>query len=190
MPTRSEPSADRDLVDVLSDAWRTEVLHHDRGEFAFVKRTARLGVLLEERMTSTLSPWGLTRADYGVLSTLRLIGAPHELKPSDLKARLLLTSGGVSNVLNRLEKCGYVVRERDGQDGRSFWVRLTPEGVEVATAIIEAWAAAQTAMFADVPADACATASDALRAVLVALGDREPAPVQRRLGGLTGRRRG
>lgn len=173
---RSQPT--RDLVDSLSDAWHAQLKEADRGEFELVKRAARLGVLIEDRMAQALAPWGFTRADYGVLSTLWLAGPPYELRPSDLKARVLLTSGGVSNVLNRLEDAGHIERERDLADGRSCWVRLTEHGVDVARQVVLQWAAAQTEMFADIPEPVWRLASEVLRTVLIALGDREPPPAR------------
>jgi DNA-binding MarR family transcriptional regulator len=69
-----------------------------------------------------------------VLATLRSVGSPFELRPTGLQARLLLSSGGISNVLNRLERNGLVERQRDSNDGRSCWVRLTGEGAKLAYA--------------------------------------------------------
>jgi DNA-binding MarR family transcriptional regulator len=146
----------------------------DRPEFELVKRAARIGVMLEDKLTVCLAPWRLTKADFNVLSILRSVGVPFELRPTDLKARLLLSSGGTSNVLNRLEKAGYIQRERHRTDGRSSWVRLTNAGVETADATVRTWAREQADIFRAVPPDVSRTAADALRQVLVALGDHEP----------------
>ncbi|MBL1098381.1 MarR family transcriptional regulator [Streptomyces coffeae] len=59
------------------------------------------------------------RADYGALNALLSAGEPYELRPMDLRERLLLTSGGTSNVLNRLVKAGLLTRQQDASDGRS-----------------------------------------------------------------------
>jgi DNA-binding MarR family transcriptional regulator len=76
-------------------------------------------------------------------------------------------------VLNRLEKAGHIERERD-DDGRSSWVRLTDTGVETVNATLGAWAAAQADIFRAVPSSVSRAAADALREVLVALGDCKP----------------
>jgi DNA-binding MarR family transcriptional regulator len=164
----------RDLIDGIVDAWRAEMPELDHAEFELVKRAARLGVMLEDELSARLAPWNLTKADFNVLGILRSAGSPYEVRPTDLKARLLLTSGGISNVLNRLEKAGHIERERDDDDGRSSWVRLTDTGVETVNATLGAWAAAQADIFRAVPSKVSRAAADALREVLVALGDCEP----------------
>jgi DNA-binding MarR family transcriptional regulator len=170
----TDRTSGRDLIDGIADAWRSEMPDLDQPEFALARRAARLGILLQEALASTLAPWNLTKTDYAVLNTLRSVGAPHEMRPSDLKVRLLLTSGGVSNVLNRLEKAGLVEREQDTTDGRSSWVRLTSTGVETADVTMQAWSQAESDFFRFVPREAILAASDALREVLIAIGDLEP----------------
>src|ERR1700761_2316867 len=176
-------SAGRDFVDCLSDDWQAERPDLDRPEYELGKRVVRLNLRLENAMAECLAPRGLTRADYAVLSTLRFAGSPYELRPTDLKARNMLTSGGVSNVLNRLEKAGLIERVWDSADGRSSWVRLTGAGVETADDVVNAWSQAQVDLFRGVPDDVSRAASDVLRQVLIALGDREPLPARTRKQG-------
>jgi DNA-binding MarR family transcriptional regulator len=171
----------RDLVEGLTSAWRREMPEIDRIDAEMTRRAARLGVILQDRLQDCLMPWGLTRADFSVLNVLRSIGQPYELRPTDLSARLLLSSGGVSNVLNRLAKTGLIERERDSRDGRGTWVRLTPRGVEVAEATMRAWVADQETLYRNVTPQMARAAADALRDVLLAIGDVEPtAPSARR----------
>ena len=162
-------------MDAVADDWRREMPEHDGPEFELIMRAGRLGQLLEEALSECLIPWNLTKADYGVLRTLRTSGAPYELRPTDICNRLLLTSGGVSNVINRLERLGLAERIPDRSDGRSSWVRLTGAGTGAAEDAMRAWSAAQEQMFAGVDALLARQVSDALREVLLALGDREPA---------------
>jgi DNA-binding MarR family transcriptional regulator len=167
-------------MDAFIDNWRRELPELDQPLFDFVKRAARLGQLLEEALGECLLPWSLGKADYNVLSILRAVGAPYELRPTDLRNRLLLTSGGVSNIVNRLERLQLVERAPDPADGRSSWVRLTPDGVETAQETIRAWAAVQEQLFSGMPPQLAQQGSDMLRSVLVALGDQEPvAPASR-----------
>jgi DNA-binding MarR family transcriptional regulator len=163
-------------MDAFIDSWRRELPDLDQPVFDFVKRAARLGQLLEEALGECLAPWGLGKADYNVLSILRAVGAPYELRPTDLRNRLLLTSGGVSNIVNRLERLTLVERTPDRADGRSSWVRLTPGGVETAEETIRAWAAVQEQLLSGLSPHLAQQGSDLLREVLLALGDREPVP--------------
>jgi DNA-binding MarR family transcriptional regulator len=98
---------------------------------------------LHDRLTAHSARWNLTKGEVNVLATLRSVGSPFELRPTSLQARLLLSSGGISNVLNRLERNGLVERQRDSNDGRSCWVRLTGEGAELAYAFARSWTEAQ-----------------------------------------------
>jgi DNA-binding MarR family transcriptional regulator len=166
----------RDLVDAITDAWRTEAPELNRPEFELSKRATRLAMMLQSELTARLAPWGLTRADYNVLSALRSVGTPYELRHGDLRARLVLSSGGTTNVLNRLEKVGFIERERNNSDARSSWVRLTKAGFDTADLTVRAWAEAQADIYRAVPPEVSRAASDALRQVLLALGDHEPTP--------------
>jgi DNA-binding MarR family transcriptional regulator len=173
-------TSDRDLIDGMVDAWRREMPDPNGPGYELARRAVRLGVLLEDALAPVLASRNLTKADYGVLTALRLVGAPYELRPSDLKIRLLLTSGGVTTVLKRLQKAGLVEREQDTTDGRSSWVRLTSTGIETAGATMQAWSEAESRFFLAAPPEVVQAASDALREVLVALGDLEPPTPQTR----------
>jgi DNA-binding MarR family transcriptional regulator len=170
----------RDLIDAMIDDWRKEMPDLDRPESWLARRAARLVVLLQDALAAQLWSWDLTRTDYAVLNTLRSVGAPYELRPSDLKLRLLLSSGGVSNVLNRLEKMGLVEREQDTTDARSSWVRLTSAGVETAGSTMRMWSQAQADFFRAVPPDVVESASAALREVLIAIGEVAPPTAETR----------
>jgi DNA-binding MarR family transcriptional regulator len=165
----------RDRMDAVIDSWRRELPGFDRPLFELVKRAARLSQILEEALSECLAPWNLAKADFNVLSVLRTAGAPYELRPTDLRNRLLLTSGGVSNIINRLERLNLVERIPDPADGRSSWVRLTADGIGVAEDTMRAWGTAQEQALSDVDPQLADQASSTLRAVLLALGDREPA---------------
>jgi DNA-binding MarR family transcriptional regulator len=78
---------------------------------------------------AALNRLGLTKAGYDILAVLRAAGAPYRLRPSVLTQRLVLTSGGTSNVLRRLAAADLVERDPDPSDARSSWVRLSAHGV-------------------------------------------------------------
>lgn len=172
----------RDLIDGIVDAWRREMPDLYRPEAQMAARAVRLSVLLDHVLAAELARWDLLQTDFAVLTALRSVGAPYELRPSDLKDRLLLTSGGVTTVLKRLEKAGLIEREQDTADRRSSRVRLTSTGIETAGATVQAWSAAESRFFQAVPPEVVQAASDTLREVLVAVGDLEPptAPTRKR----------
>jgi DNA-binding MarR family transcriptional regulator len=161
----------KDTVDVIAATWARELPGVVGNELELGKRASRLSTMLAARVDAELARLGLTKAEYEILAVLRTVGAPYRLRPTDIGARLLLTSGGTSNVLRRLEAAGLVERDADPSDARSSWVRLSARGVEVAEDAVRAASAAQAALLGAVPVDVVEAAVDALRRVLVELGD-------------------
>ncbi|TDE01063.1 MarR family transcriptional regulator [Jiangella asiatica] len=133
------------------------------------KRASRLADQVEQATKAELAELGLTYAEFDVLAALRRAGGP--LRPSELTRSVLLTSGGTSNVLQRLVAAGYVEREADQGDARGRWVRLTDTGAAVTDQGMAASARAYEDVLAGIPAGAIAAAADALREI-VAVTDR------------------
>lgn len=160
-----------DRVDEMLAAWRAE-----RPEFAtlpleLAKRIGRLSALCTEAAQRALEGFGVTYAEFDVLATLRRAGAPYRLKPGRLAEASMLTTGGTSNILQRLAAAGLVEREPDPDDRRSSWVRLTPGGAELAERIARATTDAQAALFARVPDATARALAGLMRETLLALGD-------------------
>jgi len=167
----------RDTVDGILDAWRGQLPEIAGVELELSKRAGRLHTLLSDATAAQLTRFGLTKAEYDVLAVLRSSGRPYRLRPTDLTARLLLSSGGTSNVLRRLVAEGLVTeglvtREADPDDARSTWVQLTDKGVETADDAVKASTEAQRRLLTAVPPETARHAADVLREVLLALGDR------------------
>ncbi|GLW12220.1 MarR family transcriptional regulator [Microtetraspora sp. NBRC 13810] len=163
---------ERDHVDEIIERWRTELPEVATTELEVVRRTGMLKARIEAVTQAVLAEHGLTFADFDVLATLRRAGRPYRLKPSTLASLSMLTTGGTSNILQRLEAAGLVAREPDPADGRSSWVRLTPLGVEKATRLVLATTEAHTDLLSGVPETSLRELADLLREVLVSLGDR------------------
>jgi DNA-binding MarR family transcriptional regulator len=92
---------------------------------------------LTQAADRVLDEHGLTFGEYGVLAMLIRAGKPHQLSPGQLVAGLGLTSGGMSNILERLESKRLLRRRRAGQDRRSVTVSLTAVGVALADRLVE-----------------------------------------------------
>jgi len=80
---------------------------------------------------------GLNHAQFGVLAALRRSGPPYRLSPTELYSSLLITSGAVTNRLERLTAAGLVRRVPDPADGRSLLVALTPKGLRLIDRLVE-----------------------------------------------------
>jgi DNA-binding MarR family transcriptional regulator len=96
--------------------------------FTYLARTA---LYLEALQDECLAGSGISFGDYSVLRVLRNIGAPHRMAPSRLAEVVLRTTGGMTKIVDRLERAGLVERERDPADRRGVLVRLTRRGMTV-----------------------------------------------------------
>ncbi|MEV6304376.1 MarR family transcriptional regulator [Actinoplanes sp. NPDC051861] len=161
----------RDTVDEIAEAWDRELAGVVGTELALAKRAARVAGLMNGPVEEQLTRLGLTRAEYEILAVLRASGPPYRMRPSLLAQRLLLTSGGTSNVLRRLSAAGLIDRDPDPADARSSPVRLSPSGVKLAEDAVRAASAAQAIRLRDVPPEVTDAAISALRNLLLALGD-------------------
>ncbi|GLZ35898.1 MarR family transcriptional regulator [Lentzea sp. NBRC 105346] len=135
------------------------------------KRVMVLAGMLAEATRKTLAEQDLTGAEFDVLAALRRSGEPYRLKANELSNSLLLSTGGTSNVVNRLVTRNLVVREPDATDGRSTLVRLTDTGKAHAEKAVLANTKAHADVLDKIPADALDAATKALRDVFPHLPD-------------------
>ncbi|WP_248960381.1 MarR family winged helix-turn-helix transcriptional regulator [Sphaerisporangium perillae] len=161
----------RDEVDALVPAW-AGLPASLVAALELSKRVARIDGLFGQATRAEIAQLGLTYAEFDVLAALRREGEPYRLRPSELTRSLFLTSGGTSNVLQRLAKAGYVEREADTGDARSRWVRLTAQGLRVTDAALAASGKAHLEVIAGVPEEDVREAADALRKILAVIGKR------------------
>ncbi|HUQ57009.1 MarR family winged helix-turn-helix transcriptional regulator [Lentzea sp.] len=131
-----------DLVGGVVAWWARHAPDLPTETIEFTKRVARMHALTDRVTVAVLTRSGLSRAEYDVLGTL-LTSDGTRLKPSELSSRLLLTTGGLSNVLRSLERRGLTVRSADAADGRSRRVALTAQGKETAERVVREVVAAQ-----------------------------------------------
>lgn len=160
----------QDDVDGLAEGWRAAGMSSRViAQLELSKRIARIGGVLEQALKAELADLGLTYAEFDVLAALRRSG---QLKPSELSRSLYLTSGGTSNVLQRLTTVGYVEREADPDDARSRRVRLSDKGTTVTDRAMAMSVRLHEEILGRVPDAAVRQAADALREVLVEVGTR------------------
>lgn len=111
--------------------WRREFPDIDCSGKAVVGRLLHLREVFLAAIDRTLAKHRLKYPAFAVLATLRVQGAPYRMSPKALLDSLILTSGGLSNLLRRLEKAGHVRRMADEMDGRGVIVELTAQGRRV-----------------------------------------------------------
>lgn len=117
-----------DRVDAIIELWA-----HERPDLAtepmeVIGRIARVASLLTPRLQAAHKPFGLSRESFDVLATLRRSGAPYRLTPTELYRWLMLSSGAMTNRIDRLEHDGLVERVDDPRDRRGCLVGLTESG--------------------------------------------------------------
>lgn len=168
---RSHEQADRqDPVDRIVAQWAEERPDLQTRAMAVFGRIYRVADGMGRLQTAVYSRFGLSRGDFDVLATLRRSGPTHTLSPGDLAATLMLTSGGVTGRLNRLEARGLLRRSQDPQDRRGIRVTLTPEAVELIDQAVAAGLAEQRRVLDDALVDSDQEVlADLLRAVLLAI---------------------
>ncbi|MGI8335968.1 MarR family winged helix-turn-helix transcriptional regulator [Actinomadura scrupuli] len=165
-------SGTRDEVDALVPLWQAELPPSLVATLELSKRISRISGLFEQAVRAEMAELGLTYSEFDVLAALYRTGEPYRLKPSELSRSLFLTSGGTSNVLQRLTKAGYVEREANTGDGRSRWVQLTADGCRITRTALAASSRVHTEVMAGVPEESIREAADALREILLVVGRR------------------
>lgn len=117
-----------DRVGAGMQRWRREFPEIDCSGKAIVGRLLHLNEVFQSAINRTLARHKLKYPSFAVLATLRVQGAPYQMSPKALLDTLILTSGGLSNLLRRLERAGFVRRMADETDGRGVIVELTQKG--------------------------------------------------------------
>jgi DNA-binding MarR family transcriptional regulator len=120
-----------DHVDRLLGQWAGESPDLDVSALAVSTRIARLHRFLDLRLTQILDDYGLHQGEANVLAALRRSGPPYRLTPTALARSLLISSGAMTNRLDRLEARSLIERLPDDEDGRKVQVALTPAGREL-----------------------------------------------------------
>ena len=117
-----------DEVDVLVDAWRRERPDLDVAPLEVLSRVSRLARHLDLARREAFAAHDLEPWEFDVLAALRREGAPYTLSPGRLLQVTLVTSGTMTNRIDRLEAKGLVGRVPDPNDGRGVQVVLTDAG--------------------------------------------------------------
>lgn len=117
-----------DEVDALVAAWTRERPDLDVAPLHVLSRVTRLSKHLDRARRVAFAEHDLEASEFDVLAALRRSGEPYALSPGVLVDQLLVTSGTMTNRIDRLESKGLVRREPDPQDGRGVLVNLTDRG--------------------------------------------------------------
>ena len=121
-----------DHVDKIQAQWAKELPDADLSAQSIIARLHRLANHLTAEVTAVYAEYGLSEGEFDILCAIRREGEPYEVRPADIAKTTMVTTGGTSKRLDKLEKTGLIERvPHRGGDGRSKMVRLTPVGIEL-----------------------------------------------------------
>ena len=117
-----------DHVHRRREQWSKELPDVDTTGMAVLGRARWIALRARPAIEAVFARHDLDTGEFDVLSTLLRSGPPYRLRPTELYTSLMISSGGLTDRLNRLQKAGLITREPSPHDARSLLVELTPEG--------------------------------------------------------------
>jgi len=164
-------SQEHDSVDRIKRQWNDVRPDVDISPMEVIGRVSRLSRLIDRRLAENFARFGIENWMYDVLATLRRTGEPCELAAGDLVRQTMVTTGAITNRIDRLEQRGLVERGK-AEDRRKVMVRLTPEGLRLVDEIVDSHMAAEREILAALTTRQQADLTRYLRTTLLHLGDR------------------
>ncbi|MCP3819697.1 MarR family transcriptional regulator [Streptomyces sp. A3M-1-3] len=160
-----------DHVDRVLEQWAAERPDLDASPMAVIGRLKRLSRLIDTELRRTFAAHGLDPASFDVLATLRRSGPPYRLTPAELMRTAMVTSGAITQRLDRLEDRGLVSRTPSAADGRVVHVSLTADGRTLIDRALPDHVANENRLLGALGTSERDALADALRSLLVSLGD-------------------
>jgi DNA-binding MarR family transcriptional regulator len=117
-----------DRVARIQHEWARERPDIDVSPQGVIGRLHRLAARLSDELAVVFRAHGLSAGEFDVLAALRRAGPPFERTPTELAESTMITSGGLTKRVDRLEDAGLVLRRPNAHDGRGRVVALTAAG--------------------------------------------------------------
>jgi DNA-binding MarR family transcriptional regulator len=137
-----------DEVDTIVEAWRRERPDLDLAPMEVLSRISRLARHLDRLRANAFSAHDLESWEFDVLAALRRTGPPYRLSPGQLLRETLVTSGTMTNRVDRLVERGLVTRQDHPNDRRGVLVELTDAGRDAVDAALAELIAAERQIMA------------------------------------------
>ena len=170
----------KDFVDHLMERWQSQRPDLDVRPIAVVGRAIRIAETLKRELKDLLKPHGLEVWEFDVLATLRWRGKEVGMTPKELIEATMVTSGTMTNRIDRLEKAGFVRREPNPDDRRSVRIVLADPGIDVVEQALTAHIESAHSAVVDLTEDDRESAARILRQVLARVeppGADPPVPI-------------
>ena len=165
-----------DAVDRILEQWAVERPDLDFSPVGIVGRITQLQREVHLAQRATFARHGLDAPSFDVLAALRRAGPPYQLTPTALMRTALVTSGAITQRLDRLEERGLITRERSPADGRAVVVSLTPAGSAALDAALPDHLDTERKLLEGLTSDDRERLAELLRRFLVSLGRTPPEP--------------
>ncbi|HSL58049.1 MAG TPA: MarR family transcriptional regulator [Acidimicrobiales bacterium] len=165
----------RDAVDHIAEQWDEVRPDLDSSPLLVVGRISRLSRLIDRRLAESFERFDLEAWMYDVLATLRRSGEPYELTAGELVRQSMVTTGAITNRIDRLEARGLVERRRT-TDRRKVIVGLTAAGLALVDEVVGPHLDTETEILAPLSDRQRRDLANLLRPLLLGLGDRPEGP--------------
>lgn len=160
-----------DHVDRVLTQWQAQRPDLDVSPMAVFGRLSRLTQFTGAELRKTFAAHGLDAASFDVLATLRRSDPPHRLTPTELMHSSMVTSGAITQRLDRLEERGLVRRSPSESDGRGIQVSLTDAGHKLIDDALPDHVATEQRLLDPLTPKQRTALADTLRVLLESLGD-------------------
>ncbi|MFD3705457.1 MarR family winged helix-turn-helix transcriptional regulator [Nocardia sp. NPDC058658] len=161
----------RDAVDLITEHWHAARPDVDVSPMAIIGRINRISRVLEQELKQFFAGHGLERWEFDVLATLRRSGGEAGLTAGALNRAAMITSGAITNRIDRLAAKNLVRRVPSPDDRRSIFVQLTAEGRELVDRLLPLHVANEQRLLDALGATDREQLADLLRTLAVALND-------------------
>jgi DNA-binding MarR family transcriptional regulator len=166
------PTTRQDAVDGITGQWNAVRPDLDVSPMAVIGRVSRLSRLVDRRLEENFARHGIESWMYDVLATLRRSGEPYELTAGDLVNQTMVTTGAITNRVDRLEERGLVERTT-ADDRRKVIVRLTKRGLDLVDEVAVTHLETERQILAVLSAKKQRELVQLLRTTLLGLGDEQ-----------------
>ena len=161
----------KDGVDSILEQWQRERPDVDTSPMGVIGRLARTERRLSQSLRESFAAHGLQTHEFDILATLRRAGAPYRLTAGQLTQAAMVTSGAITNRIDRLLDKGWVTRETDPDNRRSVRISLSKSGLAKVDSVLEQHVAREAELLAGLSEKQQSQLAKLLRTLLISLGD-------------------
>ncbi len=166
----------QDRAQLAAEQWQQQRPDLDGFSMAVIGRLGELSQLISrDHLLPFFAEHGLQAGEFDLLATLRRSGDPYALMPTTLYESAMISSGGMTSRIDRLEKAGLIERRKHPSDRRGVLVALTPAGFELIDNMLAAHVANLQRVLSGLTAEEQRTLHELNGKLLAGLGPRDEA---------------